>query len=181
VRLSVWDRVTVGGGRTVLGVSPKKQQKSFLRTTAIRCTQSRSCLEAKRHPHPHLTVQWRTLRHSGCMLPCTYPLLHQSSNDLLTQLFVLHEAMQIKQRSVTLPGPYPRPPAEDSWRSRAERARRPTASKSNKNVTGLSRARERPKAQVPSHSVRWSGSEECWHISAGTSNAKACARNVKTE
>ena len=38
----------------------------------------------------------------------------RSSNGFLTQLFVLHEAMQIKQRSVTLPGPYPRPPATAS-------------------------------------------------------------------
>jgi hypothetical protein len=55
------------------------------------------------------------------------------------------------------------------WWSRAERTRRPTARKSNKNVTGLSRAREKPRAQAPSHSVRWSGSEKRRHISAGTS------------
>ena len=76
VCLSVRDRVTVGGGRIVLGSSPKMRQMGFLRTTAIRCT-VKGRLEAKQRPHPHLAVQWRNLRifqlHASLYVSATPP------------------------------------------------------------------------------------------------------------
>ena len=97
VRLSVRDRVAVGGGRMYTAVVPRSSCEASSRGSPPSNAPSPGHLETKKHLH--------TLHGTAVTRPCSFllhaslyvPVIHQIKNGLDPR-FVRHQAMQIMQR-----------------------------------------------------------------------------------
>ena len=128
-----------------MGESTRRQTRDLAReplsrTTAIRCTQSRP-LGSQGTPHTPVGTAVKRIHRPCCMLPCTSPTIPPDQ----TITFGPSYPFATKPRGLSNVLNASRPLSSTlshsvlKW-SGAEGTRRPTASKSDRNVTGLSRA-----------------------------------------